>query len=319
MSIVDSIKHTVTSIPGRVKNAAENGVDLLKATPGAAVEVAKDTYKAGKYLAENPPNPGQIVRTLKAVGHAAVSGDRTLIHGNLKDYATLSPEAKAAAAQRAKGQRIAQPFIAGDAKGTNLNEPVNLVVKGSKDDLVKALESQGWMKAPSRDAKNFVHMGLKVLFGTERDTNGPVSAAYLNGHSETMAFNKNDDYNAGRDHIRVYNAGKDPQTGEDVWQIAGTRDVAAAITIPHPTFKGIIPHFEAPHFGHEIDDHIDRERDQVMHDLLASKQVAGWQAVEGQRSGVQETRRKDGSYQVGDYLTDGRVDVVDLGSQVLQA
>jgi hypothetical protein len=140
---------------------------------------------------------------------------------------------------------------------------------------------------------------------------------FLNGQSETMAFNKNNDHTLARDHMRVYYEGKDPQTGQDLWAIASTRDVAATVTF-HPIEKnGFWPwqwHFVPPSFGHETDGYVDGERDLIMNDLLSTGHVTNWMAVNGQRpQGYAGSRQPDGLLKVGRYTTDGQVYQVDLG------
>jgi hypothetical protein len=186
---------------------------------------------------------------------------------------------------------------------------VNLTVRGSKEDLVEAFKRQGWMMSPALGLRNNLKMAGKFLLGTERAVNGPVSNMYVNGKPAEMAFSKNDDYNAGRDHLRVFDGGTDPKTGEQIWQIAATRDVAATITTKHPEWHGLMPDFYAPTTGHRTDPEIDRERDLIMHDLLASGLVSDWAAVKGDRpeGDTPEATLPDGRVQLGGRKTDGRV------------
>lgn len=297
--------HALTRVP----QAAENAVEQV---PDAIGEGTRDVLKLGRYLKDHAPDAAQIKRTLSAVKDAAVSGESTAIQGRLPDYSTLDPAELAAARARGEGRTIAQPFITHDQAGEGHHEPISMTIRGSLDDLARALESQGWTQAPALGWQENLKMGLKVLLGTEKNTNGPVSHMYVNGHVAVAAFNKNDDYNAGRDHLRVFSVGTDPKTGEAVWQVAATRDVAASVTIPHPTFDGLVPNFEAPRFGHRTDPAIDHERDLIMHDLLASGAVKTWAAVDGVRTGVSETRLPDGRAQIGNRVTDGRVYEVSL-------
>lgn len=304
----------IKRVPGKAADVAKDVLEVAKEAPEAAVEITKDSLKLAKYVAHHPPDLDQMRRMGKAIREAVVSGEQVVIEGKMPAYAPLDPVALAEARKRGEGRTIKQPYIVSSQSATRLHEPVNLVVKGSKEDLVRALESQGWLKAPNRSAKNYLRMAAKVLFGTERDTNGPVSAMHLDGREEAMAFNKNDDYNAGRDHLRVWHTGTDPKTGKDIWQIAGTRDLVATVTVPHPTWDGLLPDFEAPRFGHRIDGRIDKERDMIMQDMLASGLVKDWAAVDGERKGAPEVRREDGRVIIrdGKYDTDGKVYEVEL-------
>ncbi|MNS26443.1 hypothetical protein D3C72_583660 [compost metagenome] len=303
-----------------LKDAGETAVDVAKAVPGVAKDVAVEGFQTAKYLADNPPNLAQVKRTTLTIGKAILTGKEQVMVGKMPPYDRPAAADLEAAKQRGEGRSIEQTFITG-SKATSINEPVSLVVTGAKADLVKALQDTGWRLAPNRDIENYAAMGAKVLLGTERDTNGPLSPQHLDGKTEDMAFNKNDDYNAGRDHMRIYNRGKDPKTGEDVWAIAATRDTSAKITVPTPDVDlnpfdgdGLGVKAKAPNFTHTIDKDIDGERDLIMHDLLKSGFVKDWASVTGKRSGVAEEKLPDGRFKVdNDLFTDGRVYDVSLG------
>jgi hypothetical protein len=304
------------------QQVVETAVDVAKAAPGVAKDVAEGTYNTAKYLADNPPNLGQLKRTTLTIGKAILTGEEQVMVGKMPPYDRPAPAQLADAIKRGEGRKLDQSFITGSS-AKSINEPVSMVVKGSKEDLVKALESTGWRKAPGRDLEAYAAMGAKVLLGTEKDTNGPMSPQHLHGKQETMAFNKNDDYNAGRDHMRIYHTGKDPKTGEDTWQIAATRDLTAKVTVPHPEVDlnlfdgdGLDVKLKSPNFTHTIDKEIDGERDLIMHDLLKSGLVKDWASVEGKRTGVAEQKLPDGRFKVdNDLTTDGRLYEVSLGRQ----
>jgi hypothetical protein len=122
----------------------------------------------------------------------------------------------------------------------------------------------------------------------------------------------------GRDHMRIYNQGKDPQTGEDVWAVASTRDIAMTLTFRHPIKnESVLPWkwtWPTPGFGHETDHAIDGERDLIMNDLLKSGMVREWTTVDGQvPAGISKSRLPDGKYQVSKYTTDGKMYELRLG------
>lgn len=303
------------------QKVVETAVDVAKAAPGIAKSVGEETFNTAKYLADNPPNLGQLKRTTLTIGKAILTGEEQVMVGKMPAYQRPTEAQLKDAIQRGEGRKLEQSFIRGDREGKSINEPVSVVVKGSKEDLVKALESTGWRKAPGRDVEAYAAMGAKVLLGTERDTNGPMSPQFLRGKEEAMAFNKNDDYNAGRDHMRIYDRGPDPKTGETVWEIAATRDTSAKVTVPHPDMDlnpldgdGLSVKLKTPKFTHTIDKEVDHERDLIMHDLLASGLVKDWASVEGKRTGVAEEKLPDGRFKVdNDLTTDGRLYEVSLG------
>ncbi|HEY9721913.1 MAG TPA: LssY C-terminal domain-containing protein [Oscillatoriaceae cyanobacterium] len=267
------------------------------------------------------PAPAGLLSTWKLFAHALVSGQNVHVPGALPPFPTLDPTQLARAQAAGRGRTVAQPLLSPDAASTSFHDPVNFVIRGSKDDLVKALEGQGWSLSASRSPWNFIKMGLSVLFHLGHDPGAPVSAQYLNGQVETMAFNKNVDYNRGRDHLRVFSLGKDPKTGQDMWAVAAVRDDALSITFPHPDTHGKIWPWEwtwhKPMLSHASDSDIDGERDLVMQDLLRSGLVQNWAAVDGKPPAVaQKTPLGDGRYKLlNRYPTDGQVYEVNLGGK----
>lgn len=240
-----------------------------------------------------------------------VTGRPAVLPGVTPAYTKLDEPARQAAVARGAGQTVKQGFLSGDTAGTELEEPVNFVVRGSKEAITRALTSQGWVQANPRTVASFIKVGLSALFHCGHEPEGPVSEQYLNGRAETMAFNKNSDFNLARDHMRVYHQGTDPATGEEVWAIAATRDVALQIT--PPKLQGF--HLSAPGIGHLTDRSVDAERDMIMRDLVASGQVKDWAAVSGDRApGLEGQPQANGKLNIRGYETDGRVYTVRLGA-----
>ena len=222
--------------------------------------------------------------------------------GRSPAYVPLDPAAKAAAMQRGAGRQVVQG-LTGDVQGAPGNsDPVNLVVTGSLDALVKGLQARGWVTAGKRSAWNFTKIGVAVLFGLGEATDGPVSTQYLNGKVATTALCKNSDHGRARDHLRIYPMAPDPGSGRPRWAIAATRDTAVSLDI----------HDRHVEIGHDIDGHIDPERDMVMHDLLASGAVSSFAAVPGLRMPGLDAPGPDGFHVAGRFDTDGKLYLVDL-------
>ncbi|MDB5101910.1 MAG: hypothetical protein JWM80_6331 [Cyanobacteria bacterium RYN_339] len=315
MTFINDLKHTARGVEKRVANVAQ-------AVPVQAVTgFVQDTFEGGVHQARNVGKAVQhvpeTVDTWKRLAGAVVSGDRTLLPGHMPAYPTLDATQLDAAKAAGAGKRVEQPFLQDDKDGNGANEPVTLYLTGSKADVVKALVKQGWVQNNGRSIKNYARQFLAVLTHYDKVSNGPVSSMFLYGRSEDMAFSKNVDYNLGRDHMRLYKKGVDPKTGQDVWAVAATRDVAASVTLHKPEHTGPMPwdwKVATPGFGHQTDEHIDRERDLIMHDLLASGQVKDFQAVNGVPKGAPSQKQPDGSYVTNGYPTDGKVYQVAVGA-----
>jgi hypothetical protein len=229
------------------------------------------------------------------------TGETSLLPGKLPAYTRLDAATREAAVRRGAGRTLHQPFSNGDAAATDLEEPVNLIVKGTLPRLQATLERAGWTEAQSRTPLHYLHSAVSALFKWGNYEGAPVSQQFLGGKGEALAMNKHSDHNRARDHMRIYALPPDPATGEQRWGIAATRDVALSLTT-----KG---HLD---IGHAIDYRVDHERDQIMADLLAAG-VKRWAAVRGVRTeGPPDVHVPGGVLAGGKYLTDGLVYEVSL-------
>lgn len=277
------------------------------AARGKVAEARHDVVTVLRSLLNGTALAGRVVWSFK-------TGDEIVLKGDSAPYPVLSPNILAAARARGKGQVLPQPFIGHHRDGKQPSEPVNLVVHGSKMQLVQALESQGWKQAQGLGLRSAVRAALSVLTRTVNAPNAPVSHMYLDGKPAAMAFSKNSDHNLSRDHLRIWQTGIDPH-GEPIWAIAATRDTSVHLQgelhVPLISFRGgklrYTPRWPSLHMDHGTDKAgIDGERDLIMLDLLHSGRVQTWSAVEGQRK-LTEQRLRDGFYQVNGYTTDGKM------------
>lgn len=322
MGLFDSIKnapgnawHAVKSVAHGAEHQAETVAHGTQKVAGMAKDVLVTSAEAANYLAHHPPDLDQVSKMGHAIVAAVRTGEEQRIYGDLPAYPKLDAALLDAARKQGEGKTLPQPFIAGNAEATSFNEPVNLVLTGSKDELVAALRKAGWRQAPGRTAENFLKMAGKSLLGTDQDVNGPVSAKYIDGKSEALAFNKNDDFNTGRDHLRIFPADPDPVTGEQRWQIAGSRDVCMALGRPEIAWHGPIPTItKGPTLTHHSDPAVDGERDLILQSLLDAGVVKDWSAVKGDPQGKAE-QQKDGTYKYnGHWTTDGYIYDIKLGT-----
>lgn len=326
MDLLKSLGHAaqaVQSRAGKIAGGAERGASQVVTST-----FSKDTYEKAKDVTLAVGNAAErvgqgvvhipgAVSTWPRVASAIVTGQRTELPGEMPAYVKLDARALAAAKAAGSGKTADQPYLVSDPKTGSPSEPVTMTVTATKDELVRALERQGWVQNDARTPKNYVRQGLAVLTHYDRVSNAPVSKQYLNGKLEDMAFSKNCDYNLSRDHMRIYQQGTDPVTNKPVWAIASSRDVAATMTVNKPDTHGSpLPwkwDVKAPGFGHETDPNDDGERDLIMQDLLDSGMVKDFQAVTGKPVGDAWKRQPDGRMAAGSHLTDGTVYQVALG------
>jgi hypothetical protein len=252
-----------------------------------------DTFKRGaSYVAE------------QALG---LLPDRISFRPKLPPYTEIPAAERARALVRGQGQAHVQPAI--DGGEGDSHEPVSLYVTGTQEELQAALEAQGWSKAHELSLASGV---LTVLSMLDRITSfrhifdfnfkgSPVSDMYLHGNRSVAAFNKNNQHNLARDHLRVFATSEKSPDGRPVWAIAASRD--DGMHLQPRKFDGF----------HSIDKAIDRERDLVMADMLASGNVADWRIVAGAQSAA------DAAHFVKSYVTDNKVYLVDLKTRAALA
>lgn len=221
----------------------------------------------------------------------------------LPAYTPVPAAEKLAAERRSIGKTYPQRPITNEHGKPH--EPVNLVLTGTKTEIVHALEKAGWSQADNVDTLS----GLKTAYTmvnritplhkafTYDYESSPVSDMFLDGKRYAMAFNKNNYHNLARDHLRVFETGKKDAQGRPVWEVAATRDVGMHID------------FKERKGSHAIDHNVDPERDMVLADLLRSGEVGDWQIAKGERS------REDDASIASKYQTDGKVYLVDLKSR----
>lgn len=227
--------------------------------------------------------------------------DHYTVNGNLPAYTKLPPAALQQAEARSKGQTVRQPLIH-SPQGSPC-EPVTMYVTGTKAQLEAALEKQGWKKADKLSIWNGFKSdltlldkltGLNKILPYKYDSS-PMTVMSVDGKQQVMAFDKNDDYHTGRDHLRVFDTGKKDAQGRPVWAIASTRDTAIDIKVP--SFNK----------GHHTDSRLDPERDMIMADLLKSG-VKNWTVAQGQMTPADQAHVNQ------TYQYDGKVYMVDLPS-----
>lgn len=179
-----------------------------------------------------------------------------------------------------------------------LADPVNLALRGSKTDLIKAMRRAGWHEA---DPIN-LQTSLRIVVSTikrESYPNAPVSDLFVFGRKQTLAFQKEVDGNpAKRHHVRFWHLDKDVYLpgGYDVdWVAAATYDDAVGFSL------------FTLQITHSIDGDVDSERDFLVTTLRQAKRAAKVQKIERFFPGYEH--RNGGGHK---YFTDGSMVIVDL-------
>lgn len=174
-------------------------------------------------------------------------------------------------------------------------DPVNLMVVGSKAELISAMVGGGWNPADPVTLKSSIGIVESAVFHRPYP-DAPVSDLLLFGRREDLAFEKQ----AGKDartrhHVRFWEAPQKDASDRPAWWGAVTFD--RGVGFSHTT--GQVTHHIAPE--------IDAERDGLSEDLSRVGMVArsylegGYQEKEGRNAG-------------GDaWKSDGGLRVIELG------
>lgn len=140
-------------------------------------------------------------------------------------------------------------------------DPLNLLIIGSKSELLQAMNASGWRAA---DALSLLS-SLRIIGDTllsQPYADAPVSNLYLFGRKEDLAFEKP----VGQDprqrhHVRFWQAPEQGPKGEQAWWGAATYDVG--IGFSHTTGQ----------VTHHIDGAVDAERDRLIESLKSAATI----------------------------------------------
>ena len=182
------------------------------------------------------------------------------------------------------------PCCATNEDGTENGDPLNLVLIGSREDILSTFVRRGWLPAEQNYGAAVWKTIKSFLFGT-RYRYSPVSPLYFRKRQQDFAGQKPRHTVHQRNHLRAWLSPMRYQ-GKPVWVGQISRDIGVRFT-----FK------TWPPVTHKIDPDVDEARVSLIEDLVISQQLAktGW--VKG--VGV-ATRARPRLNLTGDpYFTDG--------------
>lgn len=183
------------------------------------------------------------------------------------------------------------PCCTTNEDGSVHGDPLNLVLIGSREDIIAAFIRRGWLHAEKTYGKAIWKTIKSFLFGS-RYRYSPVSPLYFNGRPQDFAAQKPRHTIHQRNHLRVWLSSLRYQ-GMPVWIGQVSRDIGVRLTLK-----------TWPPVTHKIDPDIDEALYSLLEDLLYSQQVAkvGWANGVGAL-----TRLNPGRNLTGDpYFTAGR-------------
>lgn len=176
-------------------------------------------------------------------------------------------------------------------------DPINMVVKGTKEQIIQTFEKAGWIQPEQLSLKSAVKMIWATITGNPYP-NAPVSTLYFDGtnHPQDLAFERPSTTTKQRDHLRLWNTGHKDASGQDIWAVAATEDT------------GIGMNRRELGITHRIDSNVDEERNLVYWNLLKAGAISQgtWER------GITLDQNGGGDW----YHTDGGIHVIEASPSV---
>jgi len=182
------------------------------------------------------------------------------------------------------------PCCATNEEGTENGDPLNLILIGTREELISAFIRRGWLSAEQTHGKAVWKTIKSFLFGS-RYRYSPVSPLYFEKRQQDFAGQKPRHTVHQRNHLRAWLSPMRYQ-GKPVWVGQISRDIGVRFT-----FK------TWPPVTHKIDADIDEARMSLLEDLVYSQQLAKTGYVKGVGAAMRSQPRHN---LTGDpYFTDG--------------
>ncbi|MBT8370970.1 MAG: LssY C-terminal domain-containing protein [Deltaproteobacteria bacterium] len=180
------------------------------------------------------------------------------------------------------------PCCTTNKKGTEQGDPLNIVVIGDLDDVYYAFIRAGWDETETIYRASIVKTVRSFLFGG-RYRYSPVSALYVFGRPQDVAFQRARSSIHERNHLRLWLAPMRFE-GKYVWIGQISRDIGVRFTRKTIT-------------THKIDPDVDETRNFLIQDLWYSQGLKSFGFVGGVGAASYEAPR--GNLTGDPYFTDG--------------
>jgi len=208
-----------------------------------------------------------------------------------KDYVELDESGLRASLEKL-------PCCTTSVDGTELGDPLNLVIVGDFQDVAAAFARRGWLPAEETYSTAVKKTIKSYLFGS-RYRDSPVSSLYFYGRHQDLARQKPRRSIHERNHLRLWLSPMRFE-GKPVWVGQISRDIGVRFTVK-----------TWPPVTHKIDPEVDEARASLVEDLLLSQTVEKVGFVKGVGRATAARPREN---LTGDpYYTDGLRAVLLLG------
>ena len=185
------------------------------------------------------------------------------------------------------------PLRAVADKGRAPGDVINVLMLGTRADVMHAFASAGWTMSEQTNLKDDL-ITLGDLVRGRGYAHQPVSVQLLNGHEPDLVYQRLSDSFARRHHARIWSRGT-TIAGVPVWAATASHDVG-------------LTYISATHrFSHLVSPRLDRERERVLDDVLYGGAVVRYGFRPRQLPGVIEQTGSTTPIQ-----TDGALLLLDL-------
>jgi hypothetical protein len=194
----------------------------------------------------------------------------------------------------------ALPCCAADDAGRAEGDPLNVVLIGEAEAVLRSLTRAGW-SFTHRINLNTVRREVAAAVAGNAYPVAPVSSLHLFGRKQDVALQRARRSIAQRNHLRLWLA-PFRNEGRSVWVGQVSRDIGVKVTPKSPTLT-----------THIIDPEVDTTREYLFHSLLAQGLVSQFAFVKGSGAGTPASPRRN---LTGDpYHSDGLRLVIVLAAE----
>ncbi len=165
------------------------------------------------------------------------------------------------------------PCCASNAAGSGEGDPLNVVIVGESETVLRALTRAGWSFTHRINLRTVRREVAAAVAGDSYPV-APVSSLYVFGRKQDVALQRARRSISQRNHMRLWLA-PFRHEGQSVWLGQVSRDIGIKVTPKSPTLT-----------THVIDPQVDTTREYLLHSLIAEGFVDRFGFVNGSGAGT---------------------------------
>ena len=191
----------------------------------------------------------------------------------------------------------AMPCCATTEDGHAIEDPLNFVLIGARDEITPNFARAGWHVSEVLQRRSALKTFQSYFFGSQYRY-APISAIYVLGRRQDLSLQKARETARERNHLRIWQTPLRYE-GKPVWIGQISRDIGLSYN-----WKNIV--------GHEVDPDVDEARNYLVQDMLRSQKLTrfGWVKGVGAATPSDPRHMEDGT----PFFTDGLRAVMVFGT-----